>query len=343
MSLEEVGRRSAPTLEAVAAVAGVSRSTVSRVVNGSKQVKPDVAAAVLAVIESLHYVPNQAARSLANRRSMAIALVVPEDSARFFGDPYFASIVEGIISELDKSDYVLVLQLARSSANADNTIRYLLGGNVDGALVVSQHSRDNPLSLALLGGSLPVVFNGRPLRETEPPSYFVDVDNTAAAEVATNHLIAIGRRRIATIAGPADMAPGVDRTAGWRKALEEAGLATDLVVSADFSQAGGASAMRELLERDPGLDGIFVASDLMATGAMSVLLARGIAVPAAVAVVGFDDSAAATSTDIQLTTMRQPSVQTGAMMAQMVLALLRGDDIEHQRILPTELIVRDSA
>ncbi|WP_165066679.1 LacI family DNA-binding transcriptional regulator [Marisediminicola senii] len=334
-------RRAAPTLEAVAAAAGVSRSTVSRVVNGGAQVKPDVVASVNAAIESLGYIPNRAARSLARRRSMAIALVVPEETTRFFGDPYFAEIVRGITTALDDSEYVLVLQLASASGPSANSIRYLLGGNVDGALVVSHHSSDT--SLTRLGASLPVVFNGRPLAPTDPPSYFVDVDNAAGAEAATDHLISLGRRRIAIIAGPEDMPPGIDRTTGWRRALQRASLTTDLIVHGDFSQAGGATAMRQLLAADPSIDGVFAASDLMASGAMSVLRDRGIGIPHEVAVVGFDDSRAATSGSIQLTTVHQPSALAGETMAKMLIALLRGEQVEHERILPTRLVVRDSA
>jgi DNA-binding LacI/PurR family transcriptional regulator len=341
MSLDSAVPRAAPTLEEVAAAAGVSRSTVSRVVNGSTQVKADVAAHVTAAIETLGYIPNRAARSLANRRSMAIALVVPEDTTRFFGDPYFASIVKGITSRLEQSDYVLVLQLANAASPSGNTIRYLTGGNVDGALVVSQHSRDT--GLARLGATLPVVFNGRPFVPTDPPSWFVDVDNVAGSALATRHLLSLGRTRIGTIAGPDDMTPGVDRLTGWRRELEQAGRSTDLVARADFSQAGGVTAMRDLLDRAPDLDGVFVASDLMAVGALAVLQSRGRRVPDDVALVGFDDSPAATSGDLQLTTVHQPAEEAGATMVDMLLALLRGEPVEHERMLPTRLVVRDSA
>ena len=133
-------RRAAPTLEAVATAAGVSRSTVSRVVNGSTQVRPGVVDAVNAAIEKLDYVPNRAARSLASRQTMAIALIVPEEAARFFGDPFFAAIVQGITGGLESSDYVLNLLLASRTSPSPKTKKYLLGGNVDGAIVVSHHS-----------------------------------------------------------------------------------------------------------------------------------------------------------------------------------------------------------
>lgn len=341
MTIPQPPRRAAPTLEAVAAEAGVSRSTVSRVVNGSNQVRADVVEIVQAAIERLNYVPNRAARSLANSQTMAIALVIPEDTSRFFGDPYFASVVQGLARGLESSDYVLNLQLASQSKPSQKTIRYLTGGNVDGAFVVSHHSGDH--FLADLGSSLPVVFGGRPLRVGSPPSYYVDVDNNAAAAMGTQYLIDRGRTRIATIAGPADMPAGIDRTAGWSSALAAAGLTAERIVHGDFSQASGAQGMRELLRRHPDLDAVFVASDLMATGATSVLREEGRSVPGDVAVVGFDDSPAAVSGVIQLTTVHQPSESQGKKMAEMMLALLRGETIERECIMPTHMVVRDSA
>lgn len=334
-------RRIAPTLEAVAAEAGVSRSTVSRVVNGSSQVSAGVVAAVQDAIERLNYIPNRAARSLANRQTMAIALVVPEDISRFFGDPYFSAVVQGIAKGLEDSDYVLTLQLASPSRPSKKTIRYLLGGNVDGALVVSHHTGDQ--FLAELGASLPVVFGGRPLEPEKTPSYYVDVDNVAAAALGTQRLIDIQRTRIAMIAGPPDMPAGIDRTTGWTQALEAAGLSADRIWHGDFSPASGSWAMRELLERHPDLDGVFVASDLMATGAMAVLAERGLRVPKDVAIVGFDDSPAATAGAVQFTTVHQPSLEMGEKMAEMLLGLLRGESIEPTSVMTTRLVIRDSA
>ena len=334
-------RRLPPTLEEVAAAAGVSRSTVSRVVNGSTRVSAEVLANVTRAIEELHYVPNRVARSLANRQTMAIALVVPEDTTRFFGDPYFASIVDGITRALLQSDYALNLQFASPGGPSEKTLRYLRGGNVDGALVISHHSGNH--FLASIGDSLPVVFGGRPLRPDDQPSHYVDVDNTAAAAMGTRYLINQGRQRIATITGSVDMPAGMDRELGWRQAMDASGLRTDLVAHGDFSMASGARCMRALLDRAPGLDAVFVASDLMATGAVSVLRERGRAIPTDVAVVGFDDSPAAIGGEVDLTTVFQPSVEMGEAMALMLLSLLRGEHPEPVKIMPTRMVVRESA
>ena len=341
MTLESRSRRIAPTLEAVAAEAGVSRSTVSRVVNGADHVSPDVLMAVTAAIERLRYIPNRAARSLAKRQTMAIALVVPEDTTRFFGDPFFAEIVQGITQGLESSDYVLNLQLASPSSPSEKTIRYLLGGNVDGAIVVSHHSGDD--FFTTLDETLPVVFGGRPYRPELHRNNFVDVDNAAGAAMGTQYLVDLGRTRIATIAGPANMQAAIDRAEGWASVVRAAGQDDALLAHGDFTMASGASAMRELLDREPRLDAVFVASDLMASGAITALRASGRSVPADVAVVGFDDSSAATNGAIPITTVHQPSREMGVEMARMLLALLSGEPTERERVMPTRIVVRESA
>lgn len=330
---------SAPTLEQVAARAGVSRSTVSRVVNESPHVTDEAVAAVRAAIDALGYVPNRAARTLASRRTNAIALVVPESTAKVFADPFFASVVQGAALHLSDTEYTLNMMIA-SEANSEKTRRYLLGGNVDGALVVSHHTGDH--SYAQLGRSLPVVFGGRPLSAEERGSYFVDVDNAAGAEKVTKHLIETGCRRVATIGGPQDMPPGVDRLAGWRRAIGEAGLRDDLVELGDFSPRSGAEAMTRLLERGEDFDGVFVANDQMAAGALSVLRARGKRVPDDVAVAGFDGDVYGETSEPPLTTVVQPSVALGARMAEVLVDRLEGRETERVTMMPIELVVRAS-
>jgi DNA-binding LacI/PurR family transcriptional regulator len=330
-----------PTLEMVAAEAGVSRSTVSRVVNGSPKVRPEVVTCVNAAIARLNYSPNRAARSLASRQTYAIALMVPEDTTRFFGDPYFASIVNGITTRLESSDYVLNLLVASSDPNR-KTRRYLRGGNVDGALVVSHHAGDQ--DLIELNQTMPVVFGGRPAVPDLGDGYFVDVDNVAGGRHATEYLIERGRRRIATVTGPTDMPAAIDRLAGWREVMNEHGLGVDAVVHGAFTSFSGAIAMRELLDRYDDLDAVFVASDLMARGALATLAERGISVPRDIAVMGYDDSSAATSGQLQLTTISQPSEEMGTRMASLLLDILAGrEPEEHGVVLRTTLVIRDSA
>ena len=334
-----IGSRPAATIDEVAAVAGVSRSTVSRVVNGSTAVSPEALASVRRAIEDLGYVPNRAARSLATRQTHAIALVVPEDTTRFFGDPFFASIVSGINARMSESDSVLNLFIA-SDDPGDKTTRYLLGGNVDGAIIVSHHTSDTYIDR--IADSVPVVFGGRPVRE-RGTDYYVDVDNRDGGRVATEHLLARGARRIATITGPPDMPAGLDRLDGFRDALAVVGLEPHAIEDGGFTDEGGAAAMRRILAAGPAPDAIFVASDLMARGAMSVLSGAGLRVPDDIAIVGFDDSPVATGVVPALTTMRQPSRTQGEVMAHVLLERLAGRPAERITIMQTELIIRDSA
>lgn len=339
MTSEVDQRQPAPTLEAVAALAGVSRSTVSRVVNDSPRVTPEAIEAVTRAIEQLGYVPNRAARTLASRRTQAIALVIPENTARFFSDPFFATVVQGIAQHLATTDYTLSMLIA-SETNPEKTRRYLQGGNVDGALILSHHSNDN--SYRALARSIPVVFGGRPMSDEGPDSYVVDVDNVGAAKLATQYLIERGRTRIATIAGPQDMGAGLDRLEGWRSALTEAHLDAGLWEEGDFTPPGGGAAMGRLLDREEPFDAVFVASDQMAYGALGVLRERGIRVPEDVAIVGFDNDYYSTSSFPPLTTMEQSSVAMGSRMAEVLVRLIAGETVDNLTIMPTRMVERDS-
>nr|WP_040167648.1 LacI family DNA-binding transcriptional regulator [Microbacterium gorillae] len=328
------------TIEQVAAVAGVSRSTVSRVVNGSSAVSESAREAVFAAIAQLDYVPNQAARSLATRQTRAIALIIPEDTSRFFGDPFIASVVSGIHSRLTEADYVMNMVLATDVAGG-RTAQYLRGGNVDGAIVVSHHSRD--AFVDAIADAVPLVFGGRPTHKRAGESaYFVDVDNVEGGRLATAHLVERGRRDIATIAGPPDMPAGMDRLVGYRQALADAGLAEGAVATGDFSEAGGYEAMRTILSAGTP-DAVFVASDLMAVGAYRALAEAGLTVPDDVAVVGFDDAPVAATLSPALTTVRQPSTRQGELIAQKLVELLGGSAPERITMIDVEIVPRASA
>jgi DNA-binding LacI/PurR family transcriptional regulator len=330
---------SRPTLEQVALRAGVSRATVSRVVNGSTTVAEPIREAVRRAVDELGYVPNQAARSLVTQRTDSIALILPETASRVFsGDQFFPGIIRGVSQELEAADKQLVLMMAGSAASHRRVERYVLARHVDGVLLASMHGVD-PLPGALARMGTPVVCSGRPLGPDAVP--FVDVDHVGGVRTAVRHLIATGRRRIATIAGPLDMVAGLDRLSGYREELAEAGLPA-LVAGGDFTRESGYAAMRQLLVDDPDLDAVFAASDLMAHGALRALRAAGRRVPEDVAVVGFDDIEMARYTDPPLSTVRQPILEIGRQIARQLLRLAGGEEIDRQLILPTELVLRDT-
>ncbi|HLV59377.1 MAG TPA: LacI family DNA-binding transcriptional regulator [Natronosporangium sp.] len=349
-------RRTRPTLDEVAALAGVGRGTVSRVINGSAHVSPRARAAVERAIAQLGYVPNRAARALVTRRTDSVALVVSESEERVFAEPFFAGIVRGISSALHDTPMQLWLAMAQSRAERERVEHHLTSQHVDGVLLLSLHD-DDPLPTLLEARGLPTVLGGRPawmLRgrpgtggDTAPePLWFVDIDNVAGGRLAVEHLLARGCRRVATIAGPQDMGAGHARLTGYREAWTRAGHAVDetLVAYGDFSEPSGAAAMRELLARHPDLDGVFAASDLMAAGALRVLREAGRRVPEDVAVVGFDDSTVARQTTPPLTTVHQPVEEMGRQMARLLLARIRGEQPERPYVLlDPHLVVRRSA
>lgn len=316
-----------PTLEVVAARAGVGRGTVSRVINGSPQVSERARKAVQRAIDELGYVPNRAARSLVTRRTDSIALVVSEPEDRVFAEPFFAGVVRGISTELADTPMQLWLAMTTSSAERGRVERHLTTQHVDGVLLLSLHGGD-PLPGKLESSGLPTVVGGRMIG-AEVRSY-VDVDNAGGARLAVDHLLERGRRRIATITGPQDMHVGVSRLTGYQEALRAAGVRVDeeLIVFGDFSENSGVRAMRLLLERRPDLDAVFAASDPMAIGAMQVLKQHGRRIPEDVAVVGFDGSPMARHTDPPLTTVHQPAEAMGRNMVRLLLARIRGEPVD---------------
>ncbi|MEU8803780.1 LacI family DNA-binding transcriptional regulator [Spirillospora sp. NPDC048819] len=334
------GSSTRPTLEAVAARAGVGRGTVSRVVNGSPRVSAQAREAVLKAIEELGYVPNRAARTLVTRRTDTVALVVAESDQRLFDEPYFAGIIRGISNGLGDTGLQLLLALARSPAEYGRLEEYLTTQHVDGVLLTSLHAED-PLPAKLEANGVPTVLGGRP-PGLSPVSY-VDVDNRSGAREAVGHLISGGRRRIATIAGPQDMGVGIDRLAGYREALVAAGL-PEYVEYGDFGEASGIAAAERLLAAEPALDAVFAADDPMALGALRVLHRHGRHIPEDVAVIGFDDSAAAPLADPPLSTVHQSPEEMGLEMARLLVSRIRGEPIEDPVvILRPHLVIRDSA
>ncbi|WP_225978457.1 LacI family DNA-binding transcriptional regulator [Gandjariella thermophila] len=329
-----------PTLDEVARLAGVSRSTASRVINGQSYVSARARAAVTEAVTRLGYRPNMLARSLATRRTNSLALVVSEHGSRVLDDPFFARLLRGVYAGLAGTGLQLVLLMDQDGQDHAALGRYLCAGHVDGTLVVSLHGED-PLPGQLRSAGVPTVLVGRPLSTVDLP--YVDADNFNGAVAAARHLAAAGRGTLVTIAGPRDMAVGIDRLAGWRCGMAAAGRRTAGVAHGDFTVEGGAAAMTRLLADHPDLDGVFAASDLMALGAMRALRAAGRTVPDDVAVVGFDDSDLAATAVPPLTTVRQPVEELGRTATWRLLGELDAEDqLPPSVLLPTELVARAS-
>jgi DNA-binding LacI/PurR family transcriptional regulator len=328
-----------PTLEDVAARAHVGRGTASRVLNGSRHVSDAARTAVQQAVDELGYVPNQAARALVTRRTESVALVVSEAEERFFGEPFFAAIVRGVGTALAAARYTLLLSIAQSDDDRDRLERFLAPAHVDGVLLISLRG-DDALPGRLESRGVPTVLGGRPAGAT--PVSFVDVDNRRGGLLAVHHLLQSGRRRVAHVAGPRDMAAGLERLEGYHDAHLEAGVPVDhrLVVQGDFGERSGYQAGRELLGVEPLCDAVFAASDPMALGVLRALAEAGLSVPDDVAVVGFDDSDVARHTSPPLTTVHQPVEEMGREMVRLLLARIAGQSEDLTAILQPELVVR---
>ncbi len=370
----------APTLEDVARAAGVSRATVSRVVNGVRNVDPAIQEAVRRAVSVTGYTPNRAARSLVTRRADAIALVVsgagvePEPAqeapgsgpsgtsgaevsgdapeagasgdgssftAQVFADPFFGRVVTGVVDYLRPRGMHPVLMFAESSRARQEVVAYLRQGRADGALVVSTHAED-PLPALIGEAGLAAVLFARPARPV--PVSYVDLAHQDGARLAAEHLLGRGCRRITTISGPLDVQAGQARLTGFRDTMARHGHPYIPIVEGQFTQESGEAAMERLLAEHPDLDGVFAANDLMALGACHVLRERGRSVPGDVAVVGFDDSSAALACRPPLTTVRQPVEGMAAEMTRLLLdRLSRPDSPVTSVIFEPELVVRGSA
>jgi DNA-binding LacI/PurR family transcriptional regulator len=338
---DQDGNPRSPTLQDVAAAAGVSRSTASRAINGGRRVSPAAQAAVDAAVQLLGFTPNRAARALVTNRANSIALVIPEPQ-RAVGDPFFASVIQGVGQALDDTDVQAILVMARPGDAAERAGRYLRRGQVDGLLMVA-HRGANDIEEALAASPVPSVFIGRPWQLSDDLSY-VATDNRLGAELATRHLLERGRQLIGSVAGPAETTAAMDRLAGLASALKAAGRRSGGVEHGDFSTPGGAEATRRLLDRSPDLDAIFVANDLMAVGALDVLRSTGRSVPADVAIVGYDDAAVAAVTDPPLTTVVNPAIAIARAATLLLLGrIASGEPAGLPIIFPPELIVRSSS
>ncbi|HEU4331386.1 MAG TPA: LacI family DNA-binding transcriptional regulator [Lapillicoccus sp.] len=314
-----------PTLETVAERAGVSRATVSRVVNGDDRVADALRVAVEDAISELGFVPNHAARSLAMRRTGVVALIVGDT------DPWpMAGETRDAAAAADLQLLVLLAGDAAANARVAAYARH----HVDGVLLLAD---DDELVRQLAEWRVPVVVGGR-VQPTFAGVATVDVDNVGGGRLAAQRLLDRGRRRLGIVAEPVESAAAADREAGFRQAAD-----VEQVVRGDGTTASGERAMRALLETAPGIEGVFVAGDQMALGALHVLAEAGRRVPDDVAVVGFDDLDLAAYSTPPLTTIRVPWAAQASQMVGVLVDRIAGRDTPASVVLDVELVERESA
>lgn len=338
MASDSTRRR--PTIDDVATAAGVSRGTVSRVLNGGHWVSPDAHAAVTAAIKSQGYRINPHARSLATSRTHSVAFLLTEPHDLLFEDPNFAQLMRGAADALAETDHSLVLIMAGNPDEQRRALDFIGAGHVDGVLLVSSHAGGRGFIAAINKLGVPAIASGVPLGLERRMGY-VSADDEGGAMRMTEYLQSTGRRRIATISGPQDTSGGQQRLAGFRIALGH-DFDPSLVETGDYGNASGEVAMTALLARHPDIDAVFAANDRMAVGAIAVLQQHGRRVPGDVAVAGFDDSPAAVQVTPQLTTMRQPFERISREMVRLLIEEIEGGGFASV-VLPTELVVRESA
>ncbi len=341
MTMSNTGAGADPTIHDVAREAGVSRGTVSRVLNGGHYVSPAAEEAVNAAIRKTGYVVNRHARSLITGRSDSVGFLLTEPQERFFEDPNFNVLLRGCTQALAAHDVPLLLMLAGTKDERRRITRYITAGTSTGCCwSPATPGTRSPRSCVRRGAA------GRVRQADRAGSKvsYVAADDRDGAREMVRHLLSLGRRRVGMVTGPLDTPGGVERLAGYKEELAEAGVAFDerLVVSGDYSRASGEAGAERLLARAPDVDAVFVASDLMAQGVLATLQRAGRRVPEDVAVGGFDDSPAAVAAGPQLTTIRQPWDRISAEMVRVLLAQIGGED-PAAVILPTELVRRDSA
>jgi LacI family transcriptional regulator len=331
------------TLEQVARLAGVSRSTVSRVINNQPNVRSETRERVWQVIRRSGYRPHAVARSLVTNRTQIIGMVIPETVTTLFTDPFFPLFLRGATEACNTRQYQLMLSLFTSHSDYQELYeRVVRNGYLDGVIVASA-STDDPLIPNLLRDRVPMVSVGRYADERV---HYVDVDNVGGARMAVEHLIRLGHCRIGIITGRLDMTHGQDRLAGYKHALRAHHIPIEeaLIAEGDYSESSGMTGMRQLLKACP--TAVFAASDTMAIGALRVLHEVGLGVPGDVALVGFDNIPVSGVVQPPLSTVRQPIERLGVIAVEVLVDLLQNppaaDGPAQKIVLPTELAVRKS-
>lgn len=330
-----------PRLIDVARAAGVSPATASRALSGTAPVATAKAERVLQAAASLGYVPNAHARALAGAATRMAGLIIHD-----VGDPYFSEIARGVVDVAERNGIQVLISHSRREPERElSRIRSLRANQVE-SLVLAGSGYVDPQSEAAAGDELGA-FEASGGRVVLVGRHHIDVDavvpdNVAGAATATRHLLELGHRDIAVLAGPPTLTTIEDRLAGVASALREYGLDADgtRVIHADFTREGGSEATATLVESDPSVTAILALNDAMATGALATLRERGIAVPAAISVMGFNDTPVAADTNPPLSTIRLPLQEMGSMALEMTLD--PRSTRRRRRRTPHELVIRAS-
>jgi LacI family transcriptional regulator len=326
----------AVTLDEIARAAGVSSSTVSRILNGTAQVSKAKRLAVEKAIAKFDYRPNVLARGLASGKTDTIGVITQTVSS-----PFYAEWLRGIEDALHEPRLTPLFVSCRwNIAEERSRIEQFIARRADGIIVL--HGQLDEARLANFACQTPIVVLGRSLKSGGSLAG-LPIDNVQGARDATRHLIAHGHRKIAFIAGPTSHADAVERLAGYRLALEEAGIrySESRIEQGDFLESGGVDAMERLLARKVAFTAVFCANDQTAYGARLVLYRHGLRVPEDISLVGFDDVPTSQYTTPPLTTVRQPIYELGRLAATAIVQLIRGEPVTLKPV-SLQLVARET-
>jgi LacI family transcriptional regulator len=343
MSADSSSTNRSLNLEDIAAQAGVSRSTVSRVINNDPHVSDATRKRVLAVIKRVGYAPNPAARALVTQRTQIIGVVIPQEPITLFEDTYyFPTLLHGISKAAHQRDYAMLLWLGQSNEEEERFRQRIITNRLMDGVILASATTHEPLIDHFLNNNIPFVMTERPVFKQDLISY-VSIDNTAATFDAVSHLIALGRQRIGTITGNLAISDGLDRLDGYKMALESAGIPVDerLIAAGNFTHRSGYLGMKQLLEQQ--VDAVFAASDITARGALQALDEASIRVPDDVALVSFDNLQTAEKTVPSLTTVHHPIEEKALHATSLLIDLIENENeaVRHV-LLPTRLVIRES-
>lgn len=331
------------SIQEIAKIAGVSKSTVSRVINDDENVSDVTRERVKKVINQYGYQPNRAARALVNRRTQAIGVVISNNIGTFFDtSQYFPTLLRGISDTLTQHDYAILLMLGKDNEDDLRFARRIVRGQMFDGIILVSPAIGHPLIDELLSTNTTFVSADRIQHPSANISY-ISVENVESSRRAVQHLISLGRRRIAMIAGNAEIIDTHDRITGYRKALADAGIAfdPDLLVLGSYTNSTGYNAIGQLLDNNIPFDGVYASQASMALGAVNALFDRGIQIPQEVSLIAFDDLAENKEPRIGISTMHHPVLEKGQLLGQTLIDLIE-DKVAPpiQRFLPAELVIR---
>lgn len=326
-----------PTIYQVAERAGVSLSTVSRVLNGKASVNKVLKERVEKAVKELNYRPNSVARSLANNRTDSVGVLVPELNAPFFGD-----LMQAVESTLRAADKHVIISVGRNCLETEkDAVEFLISRNCD-ALIMHAEALSDEYLLELNQSKLPVALVNRQVEGL--PDACTSLDNEKGGYLATRHLLELGHKDIAYISGPTDKCDASLRLEGHRRALSEAGLPINpqLIFNGDYSEEDGKIGLLELMARDVPFTALVCANDWMASGAISCARDLGMSLPHDLSVVGFDDVVFAHHVFPRLTTVSNPIAEMAEMSAKYILNKVYGQANNVQLYFEPSLVVRES-